>query len=413
MLCSPILSLSFLIHIASAIVQSPVKGPLKGFNYNPADDVATLFPLAKNELSKIGAPGFTSARVYTALDPDSSKPVPHPVFRAAGNTNTSVLIGLACSLGDQKFQNELTALTAVLADKDNKYGNLVAKNLIVGISVGNEDFYRQSVKDTPLAASLGDGSKTSTIIKQINLVRKTLAELNPPLDTKLPVGHTDTWRMWVDKDYGAKLLSAQPKQDDFKPIDFIGMQAFGYWEGYDIHNSSAYTTEALDSVKSVAGDIPIWATETGWPIDGPKCCDGPPNAPGMPGMLAYAGKDEAQIWWKKVGCETLFAGSGSEARNTWWYRLYASPGKSAAQEKGIEFQVLSKAAKGKGGVEAAFPLGCDVDAPTVAAPVESGEGIKRKNSKTSAGAVVVVPEWRVLSPVIVVCVYRFLVSMVI
>ena len=122
MILEYILSQTYLISLASAIVQSPVKGPLKGFNYNPADDAATLFPLVKNELPKIGAPGFTSARLYTALDPSSTKPIPHPAFKAAGDTGTAVLIGLAVSLGDDSFQNELTALETVLKDDNGTYG---------------------------------------------------------------------------------------------------------------------------------------------------------------------------------------------------------------------------------------------------------------------------------------------------
>ena len=56
-----------------------------------------------------------------------------------------------------------------------------------------------------------------------------------------------------------KLLTAQSKEK-FEPIDFIGMQDFGYWDGYDIHNWTAYRTEALAEVKAIAGDIPIWVS---------------------------------------------------------------------------------------------------------------------------------------------------------
>ena len=71
-------------------------------------------------------------------------------------------------------------------------GSLVSKNLIVGISVGNEDFYRQSLKGTPMAASQGSGSKASVIMKQINQVRQKLAQQTPSLLDKIPVGHSDT-----------------------------------------------------------------------------------------------------------------------------------------------------------------------------------------------------------------------------
>ena len=386
-----LLSLSCSLNLASAIVQSPVKGPLKGFNYNPDDDVATLFPLVKNELPNIGAPGFTSARLYTALDPNSADPIPHPAFKAAGDSGTAVLIGLAVSLGDAAFQNELSALTAVLIDQNGTYGNLVSQNLIVGIAVGNEDFYRQSIQGTPAAATQGAGSQPAVIMKQINQVRHTLGQQTPSLLAKIPVGHTDTWQMWTREDYGKQLLTANPSQQNFQPIDFIGMQEFSYWEGYEVHNWTSFRTEALSAVESAAsgassnnnnnGSIPVWVTETGWPTSGPKCCHGAPTDAGMPGLLAQPGKDAAQLYWHGLGCGTLFAGTGSDARNTWWYRIFASTTKSAQADAPLDWRILSSAAgqqgsKG-GGVSAAFPLDCGVvapDVPVATAAVSNGVG---------------------------------------
>ncbi|KAI4189340.1 MAG: hypothetical protein L6R41_001518 [Letrouitia leprolyta] len=377
-----LLSFVFISNLVSAIVQSPVKGPLKGFNYNPDDDAATLFPLVKNELPNIGAPGFTSARLYTALDQDSKEPKPHPAFKAAADTKTAVLIGLAVSLGDEAFEEELKALEAVLSDKDGTYGNLVSKNLIVGISVGNEDFYRQSIQGTPMAKTQGDGSQPDVIMKQINQVRDLLKEQTPSLISKIPVGHADTWRMWTLEEYGKQLLIANSTMD-FKPIDFIGMQEFIYWEGYDVHNWTSYRTEALAAVKAAAGNIPIWATETGWPVSGPKCCDEDTNAAAKQGLLAWPGKEEAQIIWNGVGCQTLFAGSGSDARNTWWYRVFASPGKSATADGELDWRVLANVT-GSTGATAAFPLDCKAAVPSVAIPTASA-------TAESPGAVTSVP----------------------
>ena len=398
MFCSAILSLSVIIHLTSAIVQSPVQGPLKGFNYNPDDDAATLFPLVKNELPKIGAPGFTSARLYTAVDPNSANAVPHPAFKAAGDTGTAVLIGLAVSLGNASFQKELTALTAVLEDKSGTYGNLVSKNLIVGISVGNEDFYRQSIQGTPQAATQGAGSQPPIIMYQINQVRQKLAQQTPSLASKIPVGHADTWQMWTKEEYGKQLLTAHPEQGGFQPVDFVGMQEFLYWEGYDVHNWTAYRTEALATVKSLAGNIPVWATETGWPVSGDaKCCDGPPTDAGMPGLLAWPGNDEAEVYWKGVGCETLFAGTGNDARNTWWYRVFASTAKSAQADGKLSWQVLS-GVQGSSGATAAFPLDCSAPAPSVPVPVS-------QKSTGSLGVSRILADWRlmVLSVVFVRC----------
>ena len=378
-------SLSWVISLASAIVQSPVQGPLKGFNYNPNDDAATLFPLVKDELPKIGAPGFASARLYTALDPNSTKPVPHPAFKAAGDTGMSVLIGLAASLGSDSFQDELTALTAVLEDGEGTYGKLVSRNLIVGISVGNEDFYRQSIQGTALAAKQGGGSKPAVIMRRINQVRQKLAQQKPSLVSKIPVGHADTRQMWTHDDYGKQLLTAHPEQGNFSPVDFIGMQEFTYWEGYDIHNWTAYRTESIPAVQAVAGNIPIWTTETGWPVSGPKCCDRSTNELAKPGLLAYPGKSEAEIYWKGVGCETLFAGAAgsSDPMNTWWYRVFASTVNSSQADGTIDWKILSAVQGSKGGPTAAFPLDCGVPAPSAPTPSAS------KSSQSAASHSVV------------------------
>ena len=392
MVSSTLFSFSVIISLASAVVKSPVQGPLKGFNYNPDDDPKTLFPVVKDGLPKIGAPGFSSARLYTTLAQGTEKATPHPAFKAAGDTNTSILIGLAVSLGDASFQNELTALEAVLEDNDNTYGNLVSKNLIVGISVGNEDFYRQSLQGTPMGNNLGAGSKATTIMKQINQVRQRLAKMDPPLDTKIPVGHADTRAMWTRDEYGKQLLQPHPDQGNFKPVDFIGMQEFQYWEGYDIHNWTSFRTETLPAIKAVAGDIPVWVTETGWPTTGPKCCDGAPADSGMKGELAYTGKKEAQIFWKNVGCDTLFAG-GSDARNVWWYRVLANTDKSSKADAPRDWDILS-GIKGDDAT-ASFPLDCNVVPPTVPAPTAA----------KVAGAAMVVPGWGVVLPVLAMLAY--------
>ena len=378
------------ISFTSAIVQSPVQGPLKGFNYNPGDDAATLFPLVKNELPKIGAPGFASARLYTALDPSASSPKPHPAFKAAGDTGTAVLVGLAVSLGNDSFQNELAALTAVLQDTQGTYGSLVSKNLIVGISVGNEDFYRQSIQGTPIGATQGAGSNPPAIMDQINQVRQKLASIKPSLATKIPVGHCDTWQMWTKQEYGKQLLNAS-KANNFEPIDFVGMQEFTYWEGYDVHNYSAYRTEALDTVKAIAGNIPVWATETGWPVSGPKCCSGSDS--GMAGELAWPGADEAQLYWKGVGCDSLFAGSGSDARNTWWYRVFASTSKSSSADGKLDWQILSSTS-GNDSAKAAFPLDCSAAPASVPTP--------NSQKQSTSGAVVAssVTGWAFVLPVL-------------
>ena len=115
----------------------------------------------------------------------------------------------------------------------------------------------------------------------------------------------------------------------------------------------------------------------------------------MPGQLAWPGKVQAQIYWKGVGCDTLFAGTGSDARNTWWYRGLASAGKSSQADDNLNWRVVS-AGKGSAGATAAFPLNCSIPAPDAPTPTPV---INKKSEGRSSN----IPEWRLLLAMLVTC----------
>lgn len=94
------------------------------------EDFLRQFQLARN-LSNVPAP-FTSARLYQAAQWGPDTTVPTEAFRAAIETNTTLLIGLWLPIDD-----ELKALDKAF----ETYGQKLV-DLVIGIAVGNEDIYR-------------------------------------------------------------------------------------------------------------------------------------------------------------------------------------------------------------------------------------------------------------------------------
>jgi glucan endo-1,3-beta-D-glucosidase len=83
--------------------------------------------------SLAGAPGFVSARLYTSIQCGTSAD-PIEAFRAAIDTDTSILVGLWASAGRAVYENELNALLRAARELGTAF-----TGRIVGISVGSED----------------------------------------------------------------------------------------------------------------------------------------------------------------------------------------------------------------------------------------------------------------------------------
>lgn len=303
MLISYLPVLAACVASASAVYQ--------GFNYGSQftngssmfqADFEALFTTAKN---LVGTTGFTSARLYTMIQAYSTN-TPIEAIPAAIATQTTLLLGLWASAGQDVFNNEVAALTSAI----NQYGaNLTG--LIAGISVGSEDLYRNS----PIGIEnlSGVGANPSDLVSYINQVRSAIA--GTPL-SQVPVGHVDTWTGWVN---GSNV-------DVVKAVDFLGMDAYPYFqntESNSIDEGYSVFFQAYNNTAGVSQGKPVWITETGWPVSGNKS------------NLAVASIENAQTYWDQVGC-AIFGDI-----NTWWFTLDDSWPTTPSPSFGIVGSTLS------------------------------------------------------------------------
>ena len=245
-------------------------GVHKGFNYGAdtngaGTDFATEFAAAQK---LPGTSGFNSARLYTMIDYGTTD-TPSSAFQAAIDTGTTLLLGIWCSSGQTTVTNELNALAAAV----KQYPKL--NGLVVGISVGSEDLYRQSASAANILSYI---SQTRTAMKTAGV--------------NWPLGHVDTANIWQDSD-GQSVIGQ---------IDWIGADVYPYYSSGSPSSLSDFTS----GVASIPNSKPVWVTETGWPTSG-----------SFASTSSVAGTGEAQTYWKTVGCGHLFGQT-----NTWWYTFY-------------------------------------------------------------------------------------------
>lgn len=169
--------------------------------------------------------------------------------------------------------NELKALAAAVT----QYPKL--DPLVVGISVGSEDLYRNPA---------GSGASAATILSYISQTRSAMSGAG----VNWPLGHVDTANIWQGSE-GSSVIDK---------IDWIGADVYPYYS-----NGAASSLSDFTSGMSVIPDSkPVWVTETGWPTGGTFAA-----------TSSVAGTANAQTYWKTVGCGHLFG-----ATNTWWYTFY-------------------------------------------------------------------------------------------
>lgn len=177
-------------------------------------------------------------------------------------------------------------------------------DLVIGISVGSEDLYRSSA--TGQSMNAGPGATPAEIVDYIRQLRERLR--GTPLQ-HVPIGHVDTWSEWTD----------EANREVLKTVQFVGTDAYSYWQGKMENGidqaaglfSIAWTQTGLaveglwDQHKLIGKDrTPVWVTETGFPVSG------------MTVNKAVPSVENAQRFWREVGCEMLFGRA-----NTWWYTL--------------------------------------------------------------------------------------------
>ncbi|KAK5107818.1 hypothetical protein LTR62_000632 [Meristemomyces frigidus] len=229
---------------------------------------------------------FTSARLYTMIQGGTTD-TPIAAIPAAIDTKTTLLLGMWASSGQADFTNELTALTSAI----KQYGTAFT-DLIVGISVGSEDLYRNS--PTGIAANTYNEGADPDVI--VSFISQTRAAIAGTVASGASVGHVDTWTAYVNGSNSA-VISA---------CDWLGMDAYPYFQNtiansIDLGNTTFF--EAYDNTIAVAQGKSVWVTETGWPVSGPQ------------ENQAVASVANAQTYWSETGC-ALFGNI-----NTWWYVL--------------------------------------------------------------------------------------------
>jgi len=285
---STIYALAASISTAAAASQGFNYGATKSdgtFNYQ--SDYESLFSSAKNLVGTNN--GFTSARLYTMIQGGSSTNEPTEAIPAAIKEGTTLLLGLWASGGQGPFSAEITALKSAIS----QYGDDFAK-LVVGISVGSEDLYRDS--PTGQAANAGLGADALTVSSYLVQLKEAVAGTSL---SEVPIGHVDTWTAWAEStDANLDLVVGN--------CSFIGMDAYPYFQNTmanSITDGKSLFNAALAATKSATGGKPVWITETGFPVSGKT------------ENLAVPGLKNAKTYWDEVGCPNF----GSV--NTWWYTL--------------------------------------------------------------------------------------------
>jgi len=282
----------------------------KGFNYGATnadsscrkyEDFHKMFTRSRN---LVGAPGFTSARLYTSIQCGSDN-APIEAIKAALDTSTNLLLGLWASAGQGMIDNEIIAIKQAAA---NWPANMKAR--VIGISVGSEDMYRASAEGQVNGS--GAGATVKEIRKYIKQVRKAL---KGTVLEGVPIGHVDTLTGWT----------VGNNKNAIKSADFLGFNGFPYWENTKpngVSNGASLFDAGVGALEAVANGKPVWVTETGWPVSGPTNGE------------AVASPQNAKTYWNDVGCNKLFG-----KRNTFWYTLYDAN----ADQTSMSFAVVKPA----------------------------------------------------------------------
>jgi glucan endo-1,3-beta-D-glucosidase len=233
---------------AAAGLLSTANAAIKGFNYgaNFGNDQAKKevdfeyeFSAAKN---LPGTNGWTSARLYTMIQHGTQNTVIEAI-QAAINTKTTLLLGMWASAGQANFDNEISALKAAIA----QYGTAFT-DLVEGISVGSEDLYR--ITPTGIENKSGAGAQPQELI---NYVQQTRAAISGTSMAGKPIGHVDTWTVYVNGSNNAFISS----------LDFLGMDAYPYFQTTMTNNvgsGSQLFFDALHATQGASQGKPVWVS---------------------------------------------------------------------------------------------------------------------------------------------------------
>ncbi|KAI0018751.1 glycoside hydrolase family 17 protein [Xylariomycetidae sp. FL0641] len=276
---------------------------IKGFNtgaffLNQAPKLQVDFAYEFNRMHNLpGTSGWNSARLYSMIQWGTASDIIQAI-PAAIETKTTLLLGLWVSGGDAAIANEIAALEKAY----KKYGKKFT-DLVVGISVGSEDLYRD-------AAPKEIGTSPQYLIDCITKVRNKIAKDMPNLKGK-PIGHVDT--------YDSFLNGTNTKVVDH--LDWIGFDGYPYWESgaaNAIGNAAARFYDGYHKTVALAKGKPVYVTETGWPVKGPK------------NGQAVANAANARRYWQDIACSLIESNI-----NVWWYTLQESQWGQASPDFGV------------------------------------------------------------------------------
>ncbi|KAI0098042.1 GPI-anchored cell wall beta-1,3-endoglucanase EglC [Nemania sp. FL0031] len=298
---SAALALAASVGIADAAATlSAANTGLKGFNYgafflNQQAKVQADFAYEFNRAKSMpGTSGWTSARLYTMVQWGTKSDVVQAI-PAAIDTNTKLLLGLWISGGTAAINNEITALKAAISKHGSKFTNLV-----VGISVGSEDLYRDAA---------GEVGTSATYL--VDCIKKVRAAVAGTALANVPIGHVDTYDSFLNGTNKAVIPA----------IDWLGFDGYPYWESTkanSINDALTRFNDGYDKTVKLAGAKPVWVTETGWPVTGKT------------NNLAVPSAANARVYWQKIACSLI-----AKKVNLFWYGLQESQWGTASPDFGI------------------------------------------------------------------------------
>ncbi|KAH6646268.1 glycoside hydrolase superfamily [Truncatella angustata] len=287
-------------NVKSASTATAAQSGIKGFNYGAfflnqqAKTQADFEAEFSRQQNLPTTSGFNSARLYTMIQWGTASD-PIQAIPAAIATKTTLLLGLWISGGTQALTNELAALESAIGT----YGTAFT-DLVVGISVGSEDLYRDANNQV--------GTTADYLLDSISKVRSAIADTGL---SAVPVGHVDTYDSFENAT-NTKVIDS---------LDFIGFDGYPFWEKAlpnSIDNASERFYSGYNKTVALANGKPVYVTETGWPTVGDDENE------------AIASVENARKYWQSIACSLIDSNI-----NVWWYDLQESQYGDANPDFGV------------------------------------------------------------------------------
>ncbi|KAK7516629.1 glycoside hydrolase superfamily [Phyllosticta citriasiana] len=255
----------------------------RGFNMaaqKPDGSCKTQADWAYNFKNMKSLGDFTDVRVYASSDCNTLALAVPPAI----DQGIKLLVGVWTE-DEAHFQAEKDALEAAMTAHGIDW--------MSGISVGSEDLYR--------------GDTTADILAQKVYDVRGMVSQEKYGGSNIPIGHVDTYNAW---NASAAAL--------FKAVDFVGMDAYPYWQSVDVSKGKETFQQALtetqNNINTYNSNAKLWITETGWPTAGPDY-----------------GNSKATVANGKTFWDDVFCGVTPDYP-TWWYinrDYYVAPASQA------------------------------------------------------------------------------------